>query len=168
MAETTVTVPAAAADKAAEERSKRNRKIIFAAVLLGISIAFFTVWWNKYWKKNEKQLAPETIYSPMFNGNQAVMNPNSIPDNETPESMLKLAKEIEESGLQVFGVTQCGWTAKQREMFGGRDSEARKIFERVYIECTTREMCPDIKGYPTWKYGLQVFPGAKSPPRSER
>lgn len=145
----------------ASPQSKRNR-ILFAAILLGLSIAVFTVWYNRHWKNREKQLAPETIYSPMFNSNQNVVNPAALPPNETPESMLKLAKEVAESGLHVYGVSQCGWTVKQREMFGDRNSEARKIFEKTYIECTTRDMCPDIKGYPSWKYGLQVFPGFKT------
>ena len=151
-------------DLPVQKNTGRTRKLMIAALLFGLAIAMLALWYKKHWLKgdSEKQLAPEFEYAPLFNKDSSVVNPNAIPENETPESMLKLAKEIEASGLTIHGVTQCGWTRKQREIFGDRTAEARKVFERVYIECTTRDMCPDIRGYPSWKYGLQVFPGFKT------
>jgi hypothetical protein len=82
---------------------------------------------------------------------------------ETEDSMLKLAKRAKAAGLKLQGRTQCIWTKHQREMFGKRDSEARKVLESMYIECQTRDMCPNVRGYPTWGYNDKQFPGFKPP-----
>ena len=81
------------------------------------------------------------------------------------EELLKLAKEAKAAGLVVQGVSQCGWTRRQRELFGGAKSKARKVFESMYIECRSRDQCPNVKGYPTWSRGDQMYPGFKNPDR---
>ena len=79
----------------------------------------------------------------------------------TEEDLLKLAKRIKAAGIKVYGVTPCGWTRKQREMFGSRDSQARKVLESMYVECRSPDMCPGVMGYPTWKHKDEQFPGYK-------
>lgn len=71
--------------------------------------------------------------------------------NETPASMLKVAKDLKEKGYVLWGVSTCRYTVYQRIMFGDEKSEARKIIESLYVEC--RDMmtqCPGIRVFPTW------------------
>ena len=104
---------------------------------------------------------------PMFGNAGKTTNPNTDVPTKSPEELTKLAQKAKDAGLMIMGVTQCGWTRRQREMFGPRDSEARKIIESIYVECRTREMCPNVRGYPTWKHGEQQFPGFKDVPNLE-
>jgi hypothetical protein len=74
------------------------------------------------------------------------------------EELLALAKRLKTSGFKIYGVSQCSWTRKQRNLFG--TGEARKVFESMYTECRTRDACPShIRGFPTWALGDQSFPG---------
>ena len=84
-------------------------------------------------------------------------------EGETEDSLLTLVERAKKAGLTLQGVTQCIWSKRQREMFGDRNSKARKVLESIYIECRTRDMCPGITGYPTWVYSDKKFPGFKSP-----
>ena len=86
-------------------------------------------------------------------------------DYGSEEELLKLAQEAKAAGLVVQGVSQCSWTRRQRELFGGSKSKARKVFESMYIECRSRDQCPNVKGYPTWSRGDQMYPGFKNPDR---
>lgn len=150
----------------------RRKKLMLAAVIFGIAAVFIiTYWWGN---KNENQNAIansvqklQQQYAPTFGKSGNTTNPNASVPSESPEDLVKLAQAAKDSGLMIMGVTQCGWTRKQREMFGGRDSEARKIIESIYVECRNREMCPNVRGYPTWAHGEQQFPGFKDPTNCE-
>jgi hypothetical protein len=83
--------------------------------------------------------------------------------HESKSAMADIAAAAKAAGLKLQGVSQCKWTQHQREMFGGRDDAARKDIESIYTECRSREMCPNIKGYPTWLHGDRHYPGFKSP-----
>lgn len=83
--------------------------------------------------------------------------------NESDDSMMELAKSIKAVGLRLQGVSQCRWTQYQREMFGDRESAARRELESVYTECRSRDMCPNVRGYPTWVHAGTQYPGFKSP-----
>lgn len=77
----------------------------------------------------------------------------------TPEEMLAVARAAKAAGFSIMGVTQCIWTRRQRELFGGSASPARKEIEGIYVECRSREQCPNVRGYPTWVRGDRQFPG---------
>lgn len=78
------------------------------------------------------------------------------------DAMVKLAARAKAAGLKLQGVSQCKWTQYQREMFGDHGDESRKVLESIYTECRSSEMCPNIKGYPTWVHGDRQYPGYKS------
>jgi len=82
---------------------------------------------------------------------------------ETEDTLLTLARRAKKVGLMLQGTSNCGWSTEQREMFGDRGSEARKVLESIYIECVTSEMCPNVRGFPTWVYKDKQYPGFKSP-----
>jgi hypothetical protein len=91
--------------------------------------------------------------------NAAVAKANADADAGDPEELLRIAKAAKDAGFVLMGVTQCVWSRRQRELFGGATSPARKMLESIYIECRTRDMCPGVRGYPTWARGDQMFPG---------
>lgn len=92
---------------------------------------------------------------------------NGMPDvgleKETEESLLELVKDLKKAGFTLQGKTNCRWTKVQRDMFGDRKSKARKELESIYIECLTSEMCPNIRGYPTWVSNNRQFGGFQPP-----
>ena len=146
----------------------RRKKLMLAAVIFGVAAALIITFWWGQGQKGEKQDGAayklqqlQKQYAPVFGQSGETTNPNTRMQRESPEELAKLAKAAKDAGLMIMGVTQCGWTRKQRELFGERDSDARKIIESIYIECRTREMCPNIRGYPTWVHGDQQFPGFK-------
>jgi hypothetical protein len=77
----------------------------------------------------------------------------------TPEQLLEVARAAKAAGFVMMGVTQCVWTRRQRELFGGAGSAARKEIESIYVECRSRTDCPNVRGYPTWARGDRQFPG---------
>jgi hypothetical protein len=84
---------------------------------------------------------------------------SKFPPGGSPEKMLQVARAAKDAGFTLMGVTQCVWTRRQRELFGGADSPARKLLESIYVECRSREDCPNVRGYPTWARGERQFPG---------
>lgn len=92
---------------------------------------------------------------------------NQMPDfgleAESDHSLKELAMDLKEAGFTLQGVSHCKWTKIQREMFGDRDSEARKLLESMYIECRGEEMCPGVRGYPTWVRGDNKYAGFQPP-----
>lgn len=141
----------------------RKRKLMFSAAIAGISFAILVgyAWRNR--GSCDARGTAEPLRGMLFDKSGDVVNPPVKAPEYSPEELLQLAKDAQNAGLMVMGVTQCGWTRKQREMFGGADSEARKVFEKIYIECRNREMCPNVRGYPSWVRGDQIFPGFKDP-----
>ena len=140
------------------KNKKRKMRIIaiIAAVLAG-----YLLW--RCWPYIVKGTTTEamganvgSVYSPDFNKSGDTINPNkalpfTFPKGITNEKeLIQLAKDTKNSGLILQGVTACGWSRKQREMFGPMKSEARKIIESIYTECVSRDICPGITGYPTW------------------
>jgi hypothetical protein len=165
-----VTAPVAAAPVAATAAAGagRRRRLMLTAVLAGVSMALLV---GLYIGKRgtpspaEKQggdarSSPPGVIGGAAAGRTAAAEPGAEPE-AGPEELLALAESAKRAGLIIMGVSQCGWTRRQREMFGGADSPARKVIESIYIECRTREMCPNIRGYPTWTRGDQQFPGFK-------
>lgn len=168
-----------------EQVSRRRRRLMFGAILAGVSVALILgyFWKNNFFKKkeddeeeavgsglrmergNDNKYDKERQYAQMFDKSGDVTNSTTHAPKETPESLLELATKAKEAGLMIQGVTQCGWTRRQREMFGGASSPARKVIESIYIECRDRSMCPNIRGYPTWVRGDQQYPGFKDTAR---
>lgn len=84
---------------------------------------------------------------------------NAFLPGGTPEEMMAVARAAKSAGFSIMGVTQCVWTRRQRELFGGAASPARKEIESIYVECRSRDQCPNVRGYPTWVRGDRQFPG---------
>ena len=84
-------------------------------------------------------------------------------EQETDETLMKLAERLKKAGFTLQGVSHCKWTKIQREMFGAREAEARKVLESIYIECRGEDMCPGLRGYPTWVRGDRKFGGFQPP-----
>ena len=139
--------------------SRRNRKIIYAGVLFAIACALLMSYYYR-----DKSIREGASGSKFKRANDSVADAKEEEEEEyhgTEEDLLKLAKRIKAAGIKIYGVTPCGWTRKQREMFGSRDSQARKVLESVYVECRSPDMCPGVMGYPTWKHKDEQFPGYK-------
>lgn len=92
---------------------------------------------------------------------------NQMPDfgleQETEESLANLAQKLKDVGFTLQGVSHCKWTKIQRDMFGARESNARKILESIYIECRGEDMCPGLSGYPTWVRNDRKWAGFQPP-----
>ena len=92
---------------------------------------------------------------------------NQMPDfgleQETDESLARLAQKLKDTGFTMQGVSHCKWTKIQREMFGSREAKARKILESIYIECRGEDMCPGLSGYPSWVRGDRKWAGFQPP-----
>lgn len=155
-------------DNENREIVQRKRKLMFSAAIAGISFAILVGYVLKNRTSScDSSKSPESQQGlngqPGFEFDRSgdVKNPVEKPEQLSEAELLKLVKEAKDAGLMVMGVTQCGWTRRQREMFGKGNSEARREFEKMYIECRDRTMCPNIKGYPSWARGEQIFPGFK-------
>lgn len=157
-----------AIDTSEEQRSlvaKRRKLIIsggFIAVAVILLLAISSGMLPSCIKKTEDQKAIFFDKSGDEVGNKKKVMEEAY---GSEEELLKLAKEAKAAGLVVQGVSQCGWTRRQRELFGGAKSKARKVFESMYVECRSRDQCPNVKGYPTWSRGDQMYPGFKNPDR---
>lgn len=89
--------------------------------------------------------------------------PSTGAEKETEASLLQLAERLKKNNFTLQGVSHCYWTKVQREMFGDRESSARKVVESIYIECRSQELCPGLKGYPTWVRGDRKWGGFQTP-----
>ena len=62
-----------------------------------------------------------------------------------------LVQRLAKAGWKFYGSGTCGWTTRQKWVFGDED------FSSLYVECYTRQdnlrrVCADItEGFPTWK-----------------
>lgn len=141
-----------------KERKSRRRRLMFTAILAGASLAIL---YGMYIRRTSKSNSSASL------GDNKEQNTgrNDRSGTETPQGdpaeLLDLAKRAKKAGLKIQGVSQCGWTKRQREMFGGAGDEARKTIEEIYVECRSRDMCPGIRGYPTWVKDGKQFPGFK-------
>jgi hypothetical protein len=81
------------------------------------------------------------------------------PPRESPAELARLALRLKEAGFVLQGVSHCRWTQVQRELFGAREDEARRVLESIYVECRGEDMCPGLRGYPTWVRGDRKFGG---------
>jgi hypothetical protein len=164
-----VAAPAVQSQQDQIDAARRKKRLVIATIIFGVGTALFLAWFfGPKGSDPANSTSPEAQqgkgqmqYMPTFDKGGNTTNPVKREPTASPAEMLALAKKIKASGLMVYGVTQCGWTKRQREMFGDRNSEARKLFESSYIECRTREMCPNVRGYPTWIHGDQQYPGFK-------
>jgi hypothetical protein len=102
-------------------------------------------------EKNEIQISDN--YN--SGGNEKVIS-NSLPSENNYD---RFAKCLTEKGMKMYGADWCGHCQNQKSMFG--DS-----FQYVtYIECEqNKDICNSegIRGYPTWKYNGQSYPGEKT------
>ena len=124
-----------AIDTSEEQRSlvaKRRKLIIsggFIAVAVILLLAISSGMLPSCIKKTEDQKAIFFDKSGDEVGNKKKVMEEAY---GSEEELLKLAKEAKAAGLVVQGVSQCGWTRRQRELFGGAKSKARKVFESMY------------------------------------
>lgn len=182
--------PASVADDevvVADGRSRLKRMIMIGLLLAGV--AFLAYWWfnrkNGDTERMQGDDQPATIMGTLssvvggilgFNrSGDPIMDDERRPtaqkpvvlkaenSAETRDAMSKLASRAKAAGLKLQGVSQCKWTQYQREMFGQHGDQGRKDLESIYTECRSSEMCPNIKGYPTWVHGDRQYPGFKSP-----
>ena len=128
-------------------------------VLFAVAAALLVSFWVSRGKKAEKSPAPTDPPSKKSIKNES--KSKEVPEVDE-EAMLELALKLKGAGAKVYGVTQCGWTKRQRDLFGGRSSPARKVLEGIYVECVTSDMCPGVQGYPTWEVAGKQFPGFKA------
>ena len=61
-----------------------------------------------------------------------------------------LVQRLARAGWKFYGSGTCGWTTRQKWVFGDED------FSGLYVECYTpkdnlRRVCADMEGFPTWK-----------------
>ncbi len=138
-----------AKDEKAEAEKERviDKAMNFARVMLGMEV-----------------VKPKVIEQPVIaRGMHGTQSENTrVVVTENSDSLLKLAIGLRDSGMKLKGVSQCRYTQIQREAFGGRDSEARRVIESIYTECRSRDMCPNIRGYPTWTLSDRQWPGNRS------
>ncbi|NET31106.1 MAG: hypothetical protein F6K19_03785 [Cyanothece sp. SIO1E1] len=86
----------------------------------------------------------------------------SSPSSESFE--VGLAQHLQATGARMYGAYWCPHCHNQKEMFGKAASYV------PYIECDPKgndsqtEVCQakEIKGYPTWEIGNQLYPGIRS------
>ena len=141
------------------QKQARNKRFLYSMVLFAVAAALLVSFWVSRGKKAEKSTAPAE--KPPKKSIKNVGKNEEVPEVDE-EAMLELALKLKESGAKVYGVTQCGWTKRQRDLFGGRSSPARKVLEGIYVECVTSDMCPGVQGYPTWEVAGKHFPGFKA------
>ena len=139
------------------QKQARNKRFLYSMVIFAVAAALLVSFWVSRSKKEN------VVAVPLKKGNRNIKNKSK--EEATPEvdeaTMLEIALKLKHAGAKVYGVTQCGWTKRQRDLFGGRDSTARKALEDIYVECHTTDMCPDVQGYPTWEVSGKKFPGFK-------
>lgn len=155
-----------------KEIAARKRRMMFYAAAAGLTLALLVSYaWG--WTPGGS-CKPESQKGKLDNGQpdiffnkktQEISGPRPKDPPLSEAELLKLATDAKNAGLIVQGVTQCGYTRKQRDLFGGPGSEARKVFESMYIECRSRDMCPNVRGYPTWSRGELQFPGFRNADR---
>ena len=137
-----------------QQKRRRKQKMILSGILIVACLCFIAYWVFKnkpsifgfealIGKKKEKAAAPSTTAAPGI----------------SEQELFQLAVDARNAGLIVQGVMQCGWTRKQLDLFGPPGSRTRTEFEKIYVECITREVCEDVRGFPTWARGKLQFPG---------
>lgn len=150
--------PTSEDDVSTLQKQARNKRFLYSMVIFAVAAALLVSFWVSRSKKQKTVTVPEK------KGVKSIKNESKSED--APEvdeaSMLELALKLKQAGAKIYGVTQCGWTKRQRELFGGRSSPARKVLENIYVECHTSDMCPDVQGYPTWEVSGKKFPGFKA------
>ena len=135
------------------QKKRRKQKMILSIILILACLVFLGFWVFK----NKKDLfGLEALI-----GRKKKENAGTPADSSgvSEEELFQLAVDIKKAGLIVQGVMQCGWTRKQLDLFGPPGSKARTEFEKVYVECVSREVCQDVRGFPTWARGKLQFPG---------
>ena len=134
------------ADISNEIATKRRRRRLFISGVFVVASLLFLLW---VIYKN-KWMALENVF-----GVQTQETAAPLRDHE----MLKLATEARNAGLILQGVMECGWTQRQLDLFGPVGSPARREIEKIYVECTSRDVCPNVRGFPNWSRGNLMFPG---------
>lgn len=138
------------------QKKRRKQKMILSVILILACLVFLGFWVFK----NKKDLFGLEALLGIKKKDTALSNALSTQSSGlSEEELFQLAVEVRNAGLIVQGVMQCGWTRKQLDLFGVPGSKARTEFEKVYTECVSREICQDVRGFPTWARGKLQFPG---------
>jgi len=90
--------------------------------------------------------------------------PPDITTHSSPQA-LKVAKELDIHHAKMYGAYWCSHCYNQKQILG---MEAVKSYQ--YIECDKKgfnseyNLCKEknLKGYPTWQFDEQLYPGEKS------
>lgn len=122
----------------ARQAAKRNFLIggALVAAVLGLSIYLHREYLAEMFGV-EKRIAG-------FNG-------HTDGDDDVQET-LDLVRDMMVKGVKCYGQTSCPATKRQRDLFGGRHSKQRAMFENnLYVECRGPDECPGIVALPTWR-----------------
>lgn len=131
----------------------RSVLVKFFPVLFAASLAYI-VYYTFFAK------APGSCNKKIKSKEPALEPQESNEQQHSESELMVVAKAAKEAGFKCMGVSQCGWSRKQRELFG--NSEARKVFEGMYVECRNSDACKGVVGYPTWQTGAgELIPGFK-------
>ena len=127
-----------------DEQKRKRKKMIISILLIILCLAFIAY----------------VVFKPQINSFFKFLETPSLAfDKKTEDELFELANSARSAGLQILGSMQCSWTQRQLDLFGPPGSKARSEIEKIYVECTSREICPDVRGFPTWSLGPLLFPG---------
>ncbi len=75
--------------------------------------------------------------------------------------LVQLVQRLHANGFVCFGSRQCGYSTRQREVFGPRGSTSRAMFENLlYRDCfKNATSCKDVHSYPLWRCKNLDFEG---------
>ncbi len=100
-------------------------------------------------KEDNTPPTDETLIARLF--------PKEVADgikNESHATLQGLAQALKRNGFKVYGASTCIYTRAQRVIFGGSDSDARRVFESIYVDCAGdgQSACAaeKIRMFPTW------------------
>lgn len=142
-------------------RQTARRKLIFSILLGALSVGLLFYYLREYGYLDRIFGKSEGLKNFRRSEGVIAQEPVEVEKKHSEEELLDLARRLKNVGFKVYGVTQCGWTRKQRELFGV--DEARKVFESFYVECRSRDSCPSqVRGFPTWAVGEEMTPGFQS------
>lgn len=135
-----------------------RRRLVFSILLGALSIGLLLYYMRGYGYLDRIFGKSEGLLAKLHAGNSGTEEAIEVEKKHGEDELLDLAKRLKAAGFKVYGVTQCGWTRKQRDLFGV--GEARKVFESFYVECRARDSCPpQVRGFPTWAAGEEMTPG---------
>ena len=93
-----------------------------------------------------------------------IYKPPSVTESSSTEA-IKLAKHLSSKGAKMYGAYWCSHCFGQKQTFGKQGAAMIS-----YVECAAdgyqsqRPLCraKEIKGYPTWEIGGEIYGGENS------